>query len=232
MVIADGTSENIDLSVINGNTGLVVRSMQITGPNAPNFSIDAGVLENALLNAGATKTVSVSLSGTGANRSATLVINYGASSTLSIGLTNSENAIPNVTNPGNQSNNESDIVSLQIQASSPNNLTYSASGLPPNLTINPNTGEITGTISNGSGGGNAYNEVNGLVVVEAESGNVVPGWTLTTAGGETGILCGTNSFAVQNGGTIAYDINVTTPGVYRFIWNSFYSGPSSTDAER
>jgi YVTN family beta-propeller protein len=53
---------------------------------------------------------------------------------------------PVLTSPGNQSSTWGSPVSLQLAASDPNNdpLTYSASGLPPGLSINPATGAIAG----------------------------------------------------------------------------------------
>ena len=55
-----------------------------------------------------------------------------------------------LTNPGSQENAEGDGPSLQILASP--GVTYSASGLPPDLTINPNTGLISGVLSYSSAG--------------------------------------------------------------------------------
>jgi hypothetical protein len=57
----------------------------------------------------------------------------------------------NIINPGPQSNNEGDTVGLQVQASSSSGaaLTYSAAGMPPGLSIDPNSGGITGTITAG-----------------------------------------------------------------------------------
>lgn len=53
---------------------------------------------------------------------------------------------PNVSNPGAQTNVVGEAVSLQIFASDPDTdpITYSATGLPAGLTINANTGLITG----------------------------------------------------------------------------------------
>ena len=58
-----------------------------------------------------------------------------------------------ITNPGAQSTDVSGIVNLQVQAqdSASNPLSYSATGLPPGLTINPSTGKITGSATNQAG---------------------------------------------------------------------------------
>ncbi len=57
-----------------------------------------------------------------------------------------------------QSNVEGDLVSLQIQASDPddNPLTFSAIGLPPMLAIDPATGLISGTIAMGAAVASPY----------------------------------------------------------------------------
>ncbi|NNC80353.1 MAG: CSLREA domain-containing protein, partial [Acidimicrobiales bacterium] len=75
---------------------------------------------------------------------------HGANFTVS--KTNSQ---PLLTNPGNQSNDEDDIVSLPIVASDPDSedtLTYSATGLPDGLTIDPISGLISGTLTFDSAG--------------------------------------------------------------------------------
>jgi hypothetical protein len=51
-----------------------------------------------------------------------------------------------VTNPGYQSNNTGDVVTLDISATG-SDLSYSAVGLPEPLTINSSTGAITGTLT-------------------------------------------------------------------------------------
>ena len=58
-----------------------------------------------------------------------------------------------ITNPGAQSTDVSAIVNLQLQAqdSASNPLSYSATGLPPGLSINPSTGKITGSATNQAG---------------------------------------------------------------------------------
>ena len=66
----------------------------------------------------------------------------------------SSNCPPVIINPGNQNYDESDLVELQILASDPNQsdiLTYSATGLPPTLTIDQTSGLISGTVSVATG---------------------------------------------------------------------------------
>ncbi|GLU44904.1 PKD domain-containing protein [Allomuricauda sp. NBRC 101325] len=230
VVIADGETVNFDLSAIDGNVGIFIKSMEISGADAADFTIASGEMNNELLYPNSAHSIGVSLAGTGADRTAILTIYYNNDQTLSIALTNNPDAVFAVTNPGDQYNYEGDNVSLQIEATSPNVTTYSATGLPPDLTIDENTGIISGTIDDGftSDGSNAFNEENGLVIVEAESGETT-GWDITNLDGTTGIIANTNSFSNQNGTTIPYQVNITNPGVYRFNWRSFYSGGSSTD---
>ncbi len=64
------------------------------------------------------------------------------------------NTPPDVTNPGNQTNEEGDDVDLQIVASDADGdtLSFTADGLPPGLAIDAQTGAITGTIEAASVG--------------------------------------------------------------------------------
>ena len=57
-------------------------------------------------------------------------------------------AAPAITPIGNQTNDESDVISLQVFASDADTLTYSAVGLPGGLSINTSNGLINGTIAN------------------------------------------------------------------------------------
>ncbi len=69
-------------------------------------------------------------------------------------ITPTTNDLPSVTNPGNQVNDINDTVDLLIGATDANGdtLTFSATGLPPGLSINPSTGRITGTLPQNSQG--------------------------------------------------------------------------------
>ena len=76
------------------------------------------------------------------------------------------NQAPTVNNPGNQTSQESEVVTLNITANDDDGdiLAYSASGLPAGLTIDPVSGQIAGTIAPGSTG--YYN-----VTVSVDDGN-------------------------------------------------------------
>ncbi len=71
---------------------------------------------------------------------------------------NEPNEPPTVTNPGAQVQVEGRAVNVTVSATDANNdeLTFSAQGLPPGLTINSSTGAITGTISDGAANNSPY----------------------------------------------------------------------------
>ena len=59
-----------------------------------------------------------------------------------------------LTQPANQTSAENTTISLPLAASDPDGtaLTYSATGLPASLTVNPTTGVIAGTLTSTSAG--------------------------------------------------------------------------------
>ena len=97
-----------------------------------------------------------------------------------------QNQAPTVTKPKAQTNAEGDEVSLQTEASDPDEgdtLTYEATGLPAGLSIAPNTGEISGTIESGAAQQDPYTvEVTATDDGDpAESGTATFNWTVTVA---------------------------------------------------
>jgi len=140
--------------------------------------------------------------------------------------------------PEDQTGSEGETVSLQINASDPDNsapLTYSASGLPPDLDIDAATGLISGTISSG-GQSTAFLEQDNLLVVEMESAASRPtNWPIESTfssptGGEYLRYDGSNHFNNPGIDTIAYPIQITNPGTYRFQWRSIVgSGTNTTE---
>ena len=59
------------------------------------------------------------------------------------------NLAPTLSSPGNQTSAESAVIALPVVASDPDGdpVTFSATGLPPVLTIDPSTGVISGTLT-------------------------------------------------------------------------------------
>jgi hypothetical protein len=88
--------------------------------------------------------------------------------------------IVSVSNPGNQSATVGTTVSLQIQASDSGGatLTYSATGLPPGLSINSATGVISGTPTN-----TGTYSVTVTASTGTASGSTSFIWTVTPSGG-------------------------------------------------
>lgn len=158
---------------------------------------------------------------------------------------------PLVTNPGAQVSVEGDVISLPIVALDGTvppcgPLTYSAENLPPNLTIDETTGVISGTLLEGTGSGTAgaFIEENGLVVIEMESTDNLPGnWVnaanatspnISSPGNATGgdfIVWEGSQFLNQTGNSvISYPVEITTTGTYQFKWRTQVgNGTSSTD---
>jgi hypothetical protein len=68
------------------------------------------------------------------------------------------NGAPLMQQPSNQFNNEGDTISVQIEASDPDNdkLAYAITGLPAGLSYNPDTGLINGSLSYTSSPGSPY----------------------------------------------------------------------------
>ena len=124
-----------------------------------------------------------------------------------------------VTNPGDQTNNEGDTVSLAISASGSGTLSYSAQGLPPGLHINSTTGAITGTIAAGDSSIGSF-EPTIVVSNGTYSGNVSFGWTVKSPitiidpGDQTNTVGDTISLQIQASGGSSYTYVATgLPGV-------------------
>ncbi len=230
VVIDETLIADIALDVTGGNVGVIITSMELSGADAADFAIVSGELTQSLLVSDTSHLIGIQLNDGSTNKSAILTINYGNGSMLSVDLVFGTE-VPELDNPNTQNNREGDVVSLPIIATdnSGTPLTYSATNLPLGLTINEQTGLISGTITDSQSTDGPFMEDNGLVIIQAESGDVVDDWTEMNIGGANGITGGTNHFNDRNGGTIPYEITITTPGVYRFNWRSLFMGSVNTD---
>ncbi len=95
----------------------------------------------------------------------------------------STEGVPQITNPGTQVSPEGEVVSLFINATDDEPLTFSATGLPSSLSIDSGSGEISGTIQEGTAG--SY-----IVEVSVTDGNgsVNTSFTWVVTSGATGQL--------------------------------------------
>ncbi len=91
------------------------------------------------------------------------------------------NQAPSLTQPANQTHAEGAAVNLALVATDPDGdtLAYSASGLPPGLSINPGTGLISGTIAAGAAAGSPYTVVAGVNDGRGGSASRTFSWTVT-----------------------------------------------------
>ena len=90
------------------------------------------------------------------------------------------NTPPSLNTPSSQQNSVGDSVALQLQATDADGdaLSYSASGLPSGLSLNGNSGLISGTLSSGSAG--SYT-VNASVSDGSSSSSVAFAWQVVNA---------------------------------------------------
>jgi hypothetical protein len=115
----------------------------------------------------------------------------------------------NVTNPGTQSQAEGATVSLAIQASTVYGqaLSYTATGLPGGLSINAQSGVISGTITVGDINASPY-QVTVTATDGAHSGSAIFQWTILPSFS----LVNPGEIAEPEGVPIEFPIQVNNPG--------------------
>ena len=217
-----GSDATFTIDVGAGNVSEYIQSMEITG--SANFTITSGRLEHTLVDASSSIEITVALDSEGENETAILYIHYGAQETLSVVLTNDLN-VDGLINPGTQYNLEGDLVNLPvINTNRQSSDVYSATGLPPTLTIDEDTGVISGTILSATEGEAVYNEEDGLLIIEAENLLINPNYSIeNNESGFTGngyLFNNVDSFNTPGNGLISAKIQINTPGVYRFQWRN------------
>ncbi len=84
--IVHNSTANINLGISSGNVGVIIRSMQISGTNASDFSIVTGNLANSLLKPNSQHTIIVSYTGSLSGKTAVLTIDHGATAKSTVQL--------------------------------------------------------------------------------------------------------------------------------------------------
>jgi hypothetical protein len=138
--------------------------------NAPQVSLDSTL--KAATDVGSHTSTSTATSSTSSGAAVTASVGNASSSGLPQSRPADIISLPPIfwhglINPGDQSNADGDSVSLQLFDNSNSTLTYSASGLPPGLSINSSTGLISGTIASNADANSPYS----VTVTATDSNN-------------------------------------------------------------
>ena len=140
---------------------------------------------------------------------------------------NAGNAVT-VTSPGNQSGTVGTAASVQVRASdsaSGQTLTYSASGLPPGLSVNSSTGLISGTPTTSG----TYS-----ATVTAKDGTGASGsanftWAIGSAGGGGGTCTATYAIVDSWSGGFQAQVTVTAGASALSSWSVGWTFPGNQD---
>jgi YVTN family beta-propeller protein len=130
---------------------------------------------------------------------------------------------PVLTSPGNQTSTVGTALTLQLSASDPNGdvLSYSASGLPPGLSIATSTGRITGTPTTAG----TYT-VNLAVTDGVSNASVSVSWRVNGSGPPLVLAAPTAPAPATTGATTTFTASATGKGV-QYSWD-FGDGSAAT----
>lgn len=113
----------------------------------------------------------------------------------------SSDGVPQVDNPGIQFSSEGELVSVFVNATDNDPLTFSATGLPSGLSINSSTGEISGVVQTGTSG---LYSVEVTVSDGISSLLVAFQWKVSVSQGEMGSV----TVDQPSGGTVWHTVNL------------------------
>ena len=157
--IAVNSSENLLLTNSGLNLGIIITDMQITGENSQSFSTNFSGFK--MIDAGSSSTIQINHIGVSDSDTAVLTVGFDNGDQIQVNLLSVDNNFSGLTldSVSDQQGIEGSNVSLQLSSSggSPSEtFTYTAQGLPNGLTIDSNTGEISGVLALGSSAMSPY----------------------------------------------------------------------------
>jgi hypothetical protein len=128
----EGDVVNLNLNVVDADPGTILA----TGlPPGLSINANTGVI-----------TGTIAANGAGAYPVAVSATDNGQTTTISFLWNVADSAPPSLTSPGNQNSNQGTPINLAIQAVDADTGSFTATGLPSGLKIDPNTGVITGSV--------------------------------------------------------------------------------------
>ena len=123
------------------------------------------------------------------------------------------NTAPVVSGPGNQTSGEGDSISLFVSASDSdipaNTLTWSATGLPPGLSINASTGEISGVVDFSAAGSPPYSVE--VTVSDGDLDGTAPFQWAVTAGNRAPVLAPIGSLSTDEKSPVNFTATANDP---------------------
>lgn len=183
VIVPVGQTQSVSLESTNGNMGIFLTDLQLTGVNASEFELVEEV-NIGLLKPGEQLEINIQHNGVNGEESADLVISYGNGQTKIIEITSqAAGSLPPITiDPiSDQVSNNGELINLVVlpQGGSDNeSFSFEASGLPAGLEIEPTTGLIFGTIDMDASSNSPYTPIITVDKPSSDPAEISFNWTV------------------------------------------------------
>ena len=213
--IDDGTNTALDITLEPETSGSYVVDIFVS-PDVPG-PVDAETfLTSTTVNAAATPIQISTLVPSGAGvYTATLTRVTGSLPTITSEISDSITPTTAINIDTVEASVENDVVSIPFPVSLPGSVTYSATNLPGNVTIDPATGEITGQLSYTSAG---VHDV--VITATSSSGTYTVNLTWTVADVNRPPLINAPNRTSQRGDVISSQVSGSDPDGVTLVWSA------------